>query len=97
MFMFTSSCFTIDQKDRATAVSWATLSKISRMRFLTLHCYLTQIVTETETHYFFPFCVCVCVALWGESQSQKKVLKQWAHAVDLHLRFFLSWLIFEPR
>lgn len=97
MFMFTSSCFTIDQKDGATAVSWATLSKISRMRFLTLHCYLTQIVTETETHYFSPL---ACVFVWlcgGESQSQKKVLKQWAHAVDLHLRFFLSWLIFEPR
>lgn len=74
MFMFTSSCFTIDQKDGATAVSCG-----------------TQIVTETET------CVCVCVALWGESQSQRKVLKQWAHAVDLHLRFILSWLIFEPR
>lgn len=80
MFMFTSSCFTIDQKDGATAVSCG-----------------TQIVTETETHYFSPSCVCVCVALWGESQSQRKVLKQWAHAVDLHLRFFLSWLIFEPR
>lgn len=93
MFMFTSSCFTIDQKDGATAVSWATLSKISHMRFLLPH---TDSHRDRNT-LFFPSCVCVCVALWGESQSQKKVLKQWADAVDLHLRFFLSWLIFEPR
>lgn len=71
MFMFTSSCFTIDQKDGATAVSWATLSKISRMRFLTLHCYLTQIVTETETHYFSPL-ACVFVWLCGEKVSHKR-------------------------
>lgn len=57
---------------RATAVSWATLSKISRMRFLTLHCYLTQIVTETETHYFFPLLrVCLCGSVGRKSVTKE--------------------------
>lgn len=78
MFMFTSSCFTIDQKDGATAVSWATLSKISRMRFLTLHCYLTQI----QKHTIFPLLrVCLC-----GSVGRKSVTKESTQTVSARCR-----------